>query len=97
MKKKDKPDDGNKKEKKSMAIMQVELFDDGSVQVRDFPDAPVPAIQLLCAGIIEIAVYFINKATIDAEMKHSSRILTADNSTLDMLNKAKNFKDGLKI
>jgi hypothetical protein len=81
-----------KEAKKSLGIMEIELFDNGSVQVRDFPDTPAAALQICAAGMIELAMYFIGKAAMEAE----SRIIKPGQDSIDLVNQSKG-KDGLII
>lgn len=80
-------------EKKSIGVMEVELFDNGSVQVRNFPDSPAVAIQLGGAAMIELAMYFIGKAAVEVQ----SRIVKPDHGSIDLVNRSKGNKDGLII
>lgn len=81
------------KEKKSLGVLEVEVFDNGSVQVRGFPEQPAQAIQIMAAATIELTMYFIGKATMEAQ----SRIVKPGQDQINLVNQCKGNKDGLII
>lgn len=92
-KKKKVNDQDKKEERKSIGIMEVELFDNGSVQVRNFPESPAAAIQLAGTAMIELAMYFIGKAAMEAQ----SMIIKPGQDQIALVNQCKGNKDGLII
>mgnify|MGYP001424727324 CR=1 FL=1 len=57
------------KEKQIVGTVNVDVFNNGSVRVKNFPAAPAQAIQVMAAAMIELAMYFIGQAAIEGQSK----------------------------
>lgn len=85
------------KKKELVGTMEVDVFSDGTVQVRNFPEShPAQSIQIMAAGMIELAMYFIGKAAMQAQSE--SRIVKPGDpgfNVFDFLNKQDSKRHGI--